>query len=90
MTIQVPDGTMVLEPRDTFDPAIVGVVHQGGVTMAVYSREKTIDRLVDHEGLTYDDAVEHYDFNVSGSIGVGYPVFLIDDLDGDPDDEPGS
>jgi hypothetical protein len=30
------------------------------------------------EQVAYTQAVEHFDFNVSGSIGVGFPVFQED------------
>jgi hypothetical protein len=75
-----PDGTTLLEPRDMYDQAYLGVVNQGGIYYAVYSRAKCIELLVAEaeEAETtdaYTDAVEHFEFNVSGSIGVGFPVF---------------
>ena len=76
----VPDGTLVLEPRELFDPALVGVAHQAGVTIAVYSRSKVIEALISDD-MTEIDAIEHYEFNVSGTIGVGHPVFMLDEED---------
>ena len=56
--------------------------HQGGVNMAVYSRREVLEALVVEEEMTLEDAVEHYEYNVSGSLGLGYPVFMLD-----PDNE---
>lgn len=92
-----PDGTMMLEPRELYDAAYLGYVHQGGITIAVYSMARTIELIYEAnledirtrtvwqvsetqtlEELAYSDAVEHYHFNVSGSIGVGFPVFQVE------------
>lgn len=75
--VTVPDGTLMLEPRELFDRALVGVVHRGGETCALYSRATCIELLV-ADGADYESAVEHYEFNVSGSIGWGYPMFLME------------
>ena len=86
-----PDGTYLLEPRDMFDKAFIGVANQGGIYYAVYSRTRCIELLVEEmltdkapdepEDDAYTDAVDHYEFNVSGSIGVGFPVFASGKLD---------
>lgn len=77
--MNIPDDTLLLEPRDVFDSALVGFAHQGGTTMAVYSRYLVIAALVLKEGMSEEDAWDHYGFNVSGSIGLGYPVFMLED-----------
>jgi hypothetical protein len=76
--LTIPGGTLMLEPREMYDKALVGVVHRGGETCALYSRQTVIELLVSEEDLTYEEAVEHYEFNVSGSIGWGYPMFLME------------
>jgi hypothetical protein len=73
----IPDGTLLLEPRDLFDPCLLGAAHRGGEYLAVYSQRCVLDALV-ADGLTEEDALDHYGFNVSGSIGWGFPVFLLD------------
>lgn len=73
----LPEDVLLLEPRSTFDRALVGFAHQGGVQMAVYSRQECIQALITHEEMEWEDAVEHYEYNVSGVIGLGYPVFLV-------------
>lgn len=73
-----PDGYLVLEPRSLFDPCLIGVAHRGGEFVAVYSRKLVIQALID-DGLDVTDALEHYEYNVSGSLGWGYPMFMLED-----------
>lgn len=75
----VPGGTLLLEPRDMYDKALLGAAHQGGVSYAVYSRSKTLEVMRAEMG--EEDADEMYDFNTSGSIGIRFPVFMLDDED---------
>ena len=49
---------------------------------AVYSRKKTLEVMT--EAMGEEDALEMYDFNTSGSIGIGLPVFMLDDEELDP------
>jgi hypothetical protein len=94
--IWVPEGTLLLEPRNQYDKALIGVAHQGGTHYAVYSRKKALEITVElsiedaqaaiRDGADPDpdadpetDALEHFDFNVTGSIGVGFPVFMLDE-----------
>jgi len=80
---------VLLEPRDQFSSALVGVAPAGedqrwereneGV-VAVYSEEKCIEALVDHDGMDYEGAIEYYDFNIEGSfMGTGTPIFISDE-----------
>jgi len=73
----IPSGTKLLEPREMYDAALIGAAHQAGVNYAVYSRKKTLEVMT--EAMGEEDADEMYDFNTSGSIGVGFPVFMLDD-----------
>lgn len=82
------DGCLVLEPRELFDDAIVGTTDQPmdhwnrktNKKVVIYSREKCIELMVEREGMTYEDAVDHFEFNVSGAwIGEGTPTFVDDD-----------
>lgn len=75
--MDLPDEVLLLEPRAMFDKALIGVAWQAGVPYAVYSREKAISALE----LPEQEALEHYDFNVSGSIGTGLPVFMSEEED---------
>jgi hypothetical protein len=75
----VPDGVMVLEPRDVYDAAIVGFRSRKGVLVAVYSRSKCISALqAAHapDGWTKHDAVEWFEYNVDPVwMGPGAPVY---------------
>ena len=76
--IKVPDGTIVLEPREVFDAALVGVrtKTREGLTYAVYSRKKCIQALMRAEGWDYDEAEEYFDYNTAGScVAPGTPIF---------------
>jgi hypothetical protein len=87
--IWVPEGTVMLEPRHFYDPALIGVAHQAGTNIAVYSKKEVLRILIEDastEEMEEDEdpetsAIEHYEFNVSGTIGIGLPVFMIDDED---------
>ena len=62
---------------DGMDDAIVGVV--SGIDIqpkVVYDREKIIEILMTHD-MTYEEAVEFMDFNITGAyMGESTPVFL--------------
>jgi hypothetical protein len=62
---------------DGFEAAIVGYVERiGSDPLIVFSRSKCIEILIS-EGMTHEDAVEHFEFNVLGSwVGEGTPFFL--------------
>jgi len=59
---------------DGFDDAIIGFDEVG--RRLVYDMDKVIDILI-IDGMTYDDAIEYYDFNISSAyIGEGTPIFV--------------
>ena len=60
-----------LEPRSTFDKAIIGF--QGD--RLIYSFWAIVDALID-TGMTYIDAVEHTSFNIQGTYMKGWPIIL--------------
>lgn len=63
---------------DGFDSAFIGIVTRcGQPPIAIYDHERCIEQLVS-EGVTYEEAVEHMDFNVTGAwVGNGTPGFLV-------------
>lgn len=62
---------------DGFDEAVIGLDIRSGVL--VYSYKKCIEILV-AEGMTEEDAVEHFHFNVAGAwVGEKTPIFVDDD-----------
>jgi hypothetical protein len=71
------DDAMLLEPRDLFDPCVIGIAERINLRVAAYDVEKVLQVLMDHHGMDEDEAQEHFDFNIAGSwVGEGSPVFL--------------
>jgi hypothetical protein len=61
---------------DGFDDALIGVGRQFSRYLAVYDYELCAQVLME-QGLSYEEAVEHLEFNVVGAwVGDGTPVFL--------------
>ena len=66
-----------LEPRDQFDPCIVGIVERFNQTYVLYDKEKVLEAL-QADGLSEEDAMEHFGFNIAGAwVGDATPGFLI-------------
>jgi hypothetical protein len=70
------EGAIIL---DGLDEAIIGIVEEfGNGPRILYSKEKIIDILVERDGMTSEEAIEYYDFNILGLYaGEQNPVFLI-------------
>lgn len=66
---------------DGFDDAFVGPARRcGQPTLAAYSTKKALALLV-AQGMSYEDAVEYFEFNVVGAwAGPNTPIW-IDDVD---------
>ena len=61
---------------DGFDEAILGVVQRMGVQAICYDEDKVIEILM-KDGMTYEEAVEYFDFNIAGAwVGDSTPFFL--------------
>ncbi len=63
---------------DGFDEAIIGVAQRINLgPVAAYSVEKILNILVERDGMTYEEAVEYFDFNIIGAgMGEFTPVFI--------------
>jgi len=90
----VLEGTeaLFLEPRSTFDRAIVGIASRINLMVVAYDRELVIKAMMDDNGMDRDEAVEFYEFNTAGAwLGEGTPVFIEtfrgDDADGEGNPE---
>tara|TARA_R100001443_G_C3354758_1_gene177680 strand:- start:229 stop:471 length:243 start_codon:yes stop_codon:yes gene_type:complete len=68
-------GAIVL---DGLDKAVIGSASTfGRDTVVAYDYRKIIDLLVNRDGMSYDEAVEYFDFNIGGlSAGERNPVFI--------------
>jgi len=63
---------------DGFDDAIIGVDKQS--MRLIYSVEKCLEILI-RDGMTYDEALDYFHFNVSGPyIGDKTPIWCQDDF----------
>lgn len=68
-----PDIEILL--ADGFENAFLGVGQQFNTFFAIYDRNKCIDIL--SEEMSPDEAVEYFDFNVTGAyVGKNTPVFV--------------
>ena len=69
---------------DGFGLALIGFVEGcGRSTVALYDRNKCIDILINRDGMSYEEAVEYFDFNVVGAhMGNNTPLFatILKDL----------
>lgn len=67
---------LVLEPRTTFDRAILGLTSDGRVC---YSENKILLALQDVDGMEYEEALEWYEYNTARGItyaGKKAPVII--------------
>lgn len=87
------DGeNVVFLPRKMYDSALVGMSYINGYRVAVYDKDKIIDILAkswlsdptygESEDTAYEEALEYYCYNIEGSLGAGYPIYVSrQDLD---------
>tara|TARA_R100001015_G_C4529209_1_gene96090 strand:- start:171 stop:428 length:258 start_codon:yes stop_codon:yes gene_type:complete len=64
---------------DGFDEAIIGITDGAfdSHRRLVYDIDKCIDILVSRDGMTYEEAMEFFEFNVSGAhVGEGTPIYI--------------
>ena len=63
---------------DGFDEAILGISQRVGMEDVVaYDRDKCISVLMDRDGMSQEDAVEYFEFNVAGAyMGENTPVII--------------
>jgi hypothetical protein len=66
---------------DGFDKAVIGVDLKH--LRLIYDYDLAIKTLVEDDGMTLEDAIEHFDFNVLGSLrdDTEYPIFIMTDFD---------
>ena len=74
-----PDDVLLF--ADGFDDAIIGVATDFTEPRIIYSVSKCLNTLINKDGMTYDEAVEYFTFNVSGGwIGEQTPIWCWDDF----------
>lgn len=73
---------MLFLTEPEYDAALIGCVEICGHTVALYDSKKVIEILME-QGLTEEEAMEHYDYNIRGSyVGENTPGFayLLEDI----------
>ena len=75
---------------DGFDDCIVGTVSRcTSNTILCYDVQKMITKMMERDGMSYEDAREYYEFNILGAwVGEGTPMFL-ERFEGGADGEEG-
>jgi hypothetical protein len=64
-----------------FDEAVIGIATDFTEPRLIYSVKKCLEILVS-ENMTYEDAMEHFTYNVSGGwIGEKTPIWCWDDFE---------
>ncbi len=62
---------------DGFDDALIGIGQQFNRSIAVYDTGKVIEILMERDGLTEEEAIEHFEFNIIGAwVGEQTPIFV--------------
>lgn len=64
---------------DGFDDCILGVADRFGwsESLVVYDYNKMIAQMVEKDGMSEEEAVEFFDFNIIGAwMGDGTPIFV--------------
>lgn len=71
------DETILL--ADGLESAFMGIGRQFSHPVAIYSYKKTL-KCLKGMGMTREEAIEYFDFNIAGSfVGDQTPVFLQDE-----------
>ena len=62
---------------DGFEDALIGVGQQFNKTLAVYDRQRCIEILMERDGMSDEEAVEYFEFNLTGAcVGENTPIFF--------------
>jgi len=72
ITEDFPDETF-LYPTG-YEDCVVGLDYQSNVL--VMDANKIIDKLVTEDEMSELDAQEHFDYNIAGSKGEGFPIYI--------------
>jgi hypothetical protein len=72
---------------DGFESALIGYGYQFTHPVAIYSRNRCMNILMKRDGMSSEEAIEYFDFNVSGAwVGESTPIFLDDEYDANEED----
>lgn len=67
---------------DGFDDCVVGTTtNLARKEVLVYSVTRIVSKLIDTDDMSFDEALEHFYFNIEGAyLGVYSPVFMYNEL----------
>ena len=68
-----PDA-LQLDPR-YFDEAVIGISFSCDCVL-VYDYDMIIELLVENEDMDHKEAIEHADYNILGSKGEHFPIYI--------------
>lgn len=57
-----------------FEDCIVGICEEKMIL--VLDADKIIEKLIKEEGMSDIDAIEHFHYNIEGSKGEGFPIYI--------------
>lgn len=68
---------------DGFDDCIIGIVERFGMEpVFCYDKELIVAKIMKEEGMPFEQAVEHFEYNIIGSwVGKTTPCFLTRHFD---------
>ena len=63
---------------DGFDEAIIGMAERINLGPVVaYDVDKMLEIMVERDGMSYEEAIEYFDYNIIGAwMGENTPVFI--------------
>lgn len=75
--MELPEWSKALrmEPSSYYDMAIIG--YDANKDRLIYDEDKVIDTLITKEEMSIEDAIEYYEFNINGSQGANYPIYIV-------------
>ena len=75
--MELPEWSCALrmEPSVFYDEAILG--YESDSDRLIYNEDKIIDILIIKEEMSIEDAIEYYEFNIKGSQGENFPIYII-------------
>jgi hypothetical protein len=80
MGLEIEGEGATVKQYNGFDDAIVGIGRRcGEPEMLIYSEDKVLTILMERDGMSREDALEYYEFNIAGAyIGEDTPIFMTD------------
>jgi hypothetical protein len=76
------DPNVEILKADGYDDCVLGYDYSwDGTIRLIYSVKQIIDKMIKEDGMTDEEAVEYFEFNMRGSyVGEQTPIWCQDDL----------